>query len=220
MREQLLEQAPMRLAVERAVEGDDRSAALETVADHLELVHRVRVEDVEARRRSVGRPREPHVELAAPPRLEVDGVVAGREVGELIDLPELVLGVELGVCARSGWFNDSRRLTLLRRRQEGAEVVHQMSLAIRDTARREDERLLAEPILGRTRARLSVLHIPHVFRRSFPLPLALARRRGNRDRGRGHVSASEVKKSPTGRERFEASRAGLVRFWTAGTRRV
>jgi len=95
--EHLLHEPPMLALVPTAAEADDPPRALEAVARHLELVHRVDVLDVELGRGPVGRLGGPEVEVLVPAGLEVERVVARVEVGQLVDQVQGRLGVELGV---------------------------------------------------------------------------------------------------------------------------
>lgn len=99
--EDLLDEAPVGLLVELGVKDDEGPGALEAVARHLHLVHGVEVEDVEADRGPVGRLCGPEVQVVVlAARLEEEGVVARREVAQLVDRREVVLVLELGLCER------------------------------------------------------------------------------------------------------------------------
>jgi hypothetical protein len=76
MAQHLLHQPPPILLLPLSIKHADPPAPLEAVARHLELVHRVQVLHVALRRGTVGRAREPEVEVLVSSRLEVEGVVA------------------------------------------------------------------------------------------------------------------------------------------------
>jgi len=67
-------------------------------------------------RRAVGWFREPDVEVLALTRLEEDDVVAVVEVGELVELRELGLGIEFGIFAAV--------------RKESIEVAEEVSVSV------------------------------------------------------------------------------------------
>nr|POE65232.1 hypothetical protein CFP56_34899 [Quercus suber] len=97
--QELLEQAGVGELVEGGVEGEDGAGALEAVAGEVELLHSVHVLAVQLDGGAVGRLGEPDVEVLALAGLEEHDVVAVVEVGELVELRELGLGVELGILA-------------------------------------------------------------------------------------------------------------------------
>lgn len=94
----LLEQPPFRLLVPAAIEANDSPGALEAVTRHLELVHGVNVLDVHLYGWTVGRFGCPEVEVLVATGFKVEGVVAGMQVGELVEQVEGVFRVEFGVC--------------------------------------------------------------------------------------------------------------------------
>jgi hypothetical protein len=100
--EEFLDDAGVRLLVEAGVEAEDRAGALEAVAGEVELLGCVDVLAVHLDGGAVGRLGEPEVEILALAGLEEHDVVAVVEVGELVELRELGLGVEFGVFARVG----------------------------------------------------------------------------------------------------------------------
>lgn len=97
MRKDLLAHAAPRLVVELLGKAEDGARALEAVAAQLELVHGVRVLDVQLDARPVRRLGGPHVQVRVAPRLEVERVVARVQVRELGQQPQLVLRVQLRV---------------------------------------------------------------------------------------------------------------------------
>lgn len=101
MTEHFPHQTPALLALPRAVKDDQPPAPLETVARHLELVHRVQVLHVAFDARAVRRARQPEVKVFMSACLKVERVVARVQVGELIQQVEGRLVVQLGVCAVS-----------------------------------------------------------------------------------------------------------------------
>lgn len=99
MRENLFDEAEVRFLVKLLVKDDDRPRTLEAVSGHLHLVHRVRVEDVEADRGPVRGLGGPEVEVVVlPPRFEKEGVVARREVAQFVDRREVVLVFQFRLC--------------------------------------------------------------------------------------------------------------------------
>lgn len=100
MGEDLLDELEVGLVVKLVIKDDDGPRALEAVARHLHLVHRVQVQDVEPDRGPVGRLGGPQVQVVVlAARLEEEGVVARAEVAQLVDRGEVVLVFELGLCA-------------------------------------------------------------------------------------------------------------------------
>lgn len=97
--ENFFDELHVRGFVKLLVEDDDGTTALEAVARHLHLVHRVGVEDVETARGAVGRLGGPEVEVSVlSAGLEEKDVVARREVGDLVERRERVLVLEFGIC--------------------------------------------------------------------------------------------------------------------------
>lgn len=95
----LLDDLHVRSVVELLVKDDDGPRALEAVSGHLELVHGVGVEDVEANGRAVGSLGGPEVQVVVlATSLEEQGVVAVGKVAKFVDEGQLVLRVELGIC--------------------------------------------------------------------------------------------------------------------------
>jgi len=78
--------------VEQLVKDDNGPRALKAVSGHLELVHGVGVEDVEADGRAVGSLGGPEVEIVVlATSFEEEGVVAVGKVAKFVDEGELVL---------------------------------------------------------------------------------------------------------------------------------
>jgi hypothetical protein len=100
--EELLDYAGVGLLVEAGVEAEDGTRALEAVAGEVELLGGVDVLAVHLDGGTVGRLGQPDVEILAFAGFEEEDVVAVVEVGELVELRELGLGVEFGVFARVG----------------------------------------------------------------------------------------------------------------------
>lgn len=113
--EEFLDYTGVRLLVEAGVEAEDRAGALEAVAGEVELLGCVDVLAVHLDGRAVGRLGQPEVEILALAGLEEHDIVAVVEVGELVELRELGLGVEFGVFARV--------------RKKGVEVVKQVTVS-------------------------------------------------------------------------------------------
>jgi hypothetical protein len=113
--EEFLDDAGVRLLVEAGVEAEDRAGALEAVAGEVELLGCVDVLAVHLDGGAVGRLGEPEVEILALAGLEEHDVVAVVEVGELVELRELGLGVEFGIFARVG--------------KKGVQVVEQVTVS-------------------------------------------------------------------------------------------
>lgn len=93
LHEHLLDEAPVRRLVERLVKHDYRSASPEAVACHLELVHGVGVEQLEADRGSVWGEGGPQVEVRMATGFEEEGRGAVGEICEFVQESELVLCV-------------------------------------------------------------------------------------------------------------------------------
>lgn len=89
----------MWLGVERGVEGKNRAGALEAVAGEVQLLHGVQVLDVHLDSRSVRCLAHPEVEILPLARLEEEDIVAVVQFGELVQLVEFGLGIELDVLA-------------------------------------------------------------------------------------------------------------------------
>jgi hypothetical protein len=98
--EQFLDDSGVGLLVEAGVEAEDGAGALEAVAGEVELLGCVDVLAVHFDSRAVRRLGQPEVEILALAGLEEHDVVAVVEVGKLVELRELGLGVEFGVFAR------------------------------------------------------------------------------------------------------------------------
>ena len=96
--EEVPDRGPVRLRVEGAVEAEQRARAQAAVAREAQLVHGVHVLHEELGARALGRARHPHVEVGPLPRLEVDAAVAALELADLVELPRVVLRVELRVA--------------------------------------------------------------------------------------------------------------------------
>ena len=99
MREQLLcELTPLGI-VEGLVKAQNTPTALQAVARHFEFVHGMNILDVQLDARSIRCLRSPHVQVFMPTRFKIECVVAIMKIRELREKPEVVFGVQLGVCS-------------------------------------------------------------------------------------------------------------------------
>mmetsp|Transcript_48807 Transcript_48807/g.122240 ORF Transcript_48807/g.122240 Transcript_48807/m.122240 type:complete len:256 (+) Transcript_48807:303-1070(+) len=118
LREEFPQQGEGRESVEVVVERQQRPRMKQTVARHLELAKRVNVEYLEFGRGSVRHSADPHVQLAALAHLQEHTVVARFQFAQLVDVPQCLLLLPLGLAFRV--------------RHEPFEVLHEMPVPVRD----------------------------------------------------------------------------------------
>lgn len=106
----------MWLGVEGGVERKNRPGALKAVAGEVQLLHGVQVLDVHLDSRSVRRLAHPQVEILSLARLEEEDIVAVVQFGELVQLVEFGLGIELDIFA-GVW-------------KKGVEIVEEMAMSV------------------------------------------------------------------------------------------
>jgi hypothetical protein len=93
MCEQLFRQSTPFCLLERRIETQDPSTALEAVPCHLELVHRMHVLHVQLDARSIRCLGCPEVQVLVSPRLKIECVVTRVQICEFGQQVEVVLRV-------------------------------------------------------------------------------------------------------------------------------
>ena len=116
MRQQFLDDSQVRHLIESSIEGENRPRAFQTVAGEIQLFHSVQVLSVQFHGGPVRRFGQPHVQVAGFAGFEEEDVVAVVQVGELVELVELGLGVELRIFAAV--------------REERVEVGEEMAVSV------------------------------------------------------------------------------------------
>ena len=97
MSEDLLGQSSPLCLLERCIETDYSSAALQTVASHFEFVHSMNVLHMHLDTWAIWRLGSPQIQIFMPSSLEIESIVAIVEIGELREEMQLVFGVKLRV---------------------------------------------------------------------------------------------------------------------------
>lgn len=125
LNEDLLEELPFSGGLELTIERQQWARSQQTVSSHSQLIHSVDVLGVEFDGGSLWGLGKPDIEILLLSGLEVDGGVAVLKVGDLVQVLDAILGVELGLLLGMG--------------QELLQILLQMSESGDGSARGDEE---------------------------------------------------------------------------------
>lgn len=128
IRQHRLHQLQMRRAIERTVEVQQRTRTQHAVARQLQFIHRVHVDHLELRRRSVGSAADVHVQVGVLAGLQIQNLIAALELRNLVHCLHISLVVQFAV----GFVMRNQLL----------QILHQVTIPRRDASRRNHQHAL------------------------------------------------------------------------------